>query len=56
MAAATSRCTVSLSTETSEAIAVNKAVARRLYEEVITQGQPEVLWEIVAVDAGPDLH
>ena len=30
---------------------VNKAVARRLYEEVITQGRSELLAEIVAADA-----
>ena len=32
-------------------IEVNKAVARRLYEEAITQQRPEVLEEIVAADA-----
>jgi predicted ester cyclase len=30
---------------------VNKAVARRLYEEVISQGRAELLAEIVAADA-----
>jgi predicted ester cyclase len=32
-------------------IEVNKAVARRLYEEAITQQRPEVLEQIVAADA-----
>ena len=32
-------------------VEVNKAVARRLYEEAITQQRPEVLEEIVAADA-----
>jgi predicted ester cyclase len=30
---------------------INKAVARRLYEEAITQQRPEVLQEIIAADA-----
>jgi predicted ester cyclase len=32
-------------------IEVNKAVARRLYEEAITQQRPEILEQIVAADA-----
>jgi hypothetical protein len=32
-------------------VEVNKAVARRLYDEAITQQRPEVLEEIVAADA-----
>jgi predicted ester cyclase len=32
-------------------VEVNKAVARRLYDEAITQQHPEVLEEIVAADA-----